>query len=86
MTETDVTKPGKKKNAEPYWLIYISAILSGLLLIGYALDIGALQKISARLGIGLLFGAFALIVGRSRVAGYIAAGLVGFVVILTFFL
>ncbi len=86
MTVTEVTKPEKKKKAEPYWLIYISAILSGLLLISFALDIGSLQKVSARLGLGLLFGAFALIVGRGRVAGYIAAGLIGFVVILTFFL
>jgi len=83
MTET--TDKGKKKQ-EPYWLVYVSAFLSGLVLLTDAIQYAPMQKVSARLGIALVFSAFALIVGRNNTPSVIAAALIWAAVIMTFVL
>jgi hypothetical protein len=75
----------KKEKKQAYWLIYLSVLLSGLLLLTDALAYTPVQKITARLGITLLFSAFALIVGNGRRAGFVATGLIWAAVIVTFF-
>ncbi len=66
------------------WLVYVSAVLAGILLLAHALDFGPLQKITARLGIALIFSAFALLVGNGKPSGIIATALIWIAVIVTF--
>jgi hypothetical protein len=86
MTETKHTTTAEAKpKRRAVWLIYIALVTAGLILIGDAFKIEILNRVTARLGIGLIFAAFALIVGNGRQAGYWAAGMVIAVIILTFF-
>jgi len=67
----------KNENPSPgrqhHWLIYIAAILSGFLLLADAANFAPATKITARLGIGLLYTTFAFMVGRVRPSAYIGA-------------
>ena len=67
------------------WLIYISLVLAGLLLIGNALEVRFFTKLTARLGIVVIFSAFALLVGKDRPAGIIATAIIWIAVLITFF-
>lgn len=58
------------------WLIYVALILSGLILIADAFNIGFAARLTARLGVGLLFSAFALIIGKNRPAGIVATAII----------
>lgn len=84
---TDAAKQagGKKKGTEPLWLIYVAALLSGIVLLADAVDYTPLQKIPARLGIALVFSALALFIGMNRRSAFVAAALIWVVTILTFF-
>ena len=75
-------KPTKSMN----WLIYLSLILSGILLIADAFDATYFNRMTARIGIGLLFTAFALIVGAGHKKTPIAIGILLASIITTFFL
>ena len=79
-TETDSTKPKKQH----HWLIYVAAVLSGLLLLADAANYAPAMKITARLGIALLYTAFAFMVGKARAATYIGTILLWLAVVLTF--
>ncbi len=81
----EVEKPGKKTRKEPYWLLYTSILISGVVLLSDAVAYAPLEKITAKLGIGLLFTAFALIVGNGRKMGFAATGLIWAAVVATFF-
>lgn len=83
-TGSGKTVPSKPK--PPYWLLYISIVLSGLLFLGEAAGITALQKVPAKLAIALLFTALALLVGKGRPMGYIATALIWITVITLFVL
>ena len=80
MSDTNEKIPSKK---EHYWLIYIAAIVSGFLLLADAVDFAPATKITARLGIALLYTAFAFIVGKGRPSTYIATILLWLAVVLT---
>jgi len=67
-----------------YWLIYAAALIAGLLLIADALGYYPLQRITAKLGIALIYSALALMIGGSRPSGIIATVVVWFAVLLTF--
>ena len=77
---------GGKKHKEPLWLIYSSALLSGIMLLAEVVNYYPLQRISARLGIALVFSALALFIGGNSRSGYAAAALIWVVTILTFFI
>jgi hypothetical protein len=66
-----------------YWLIYISLIISGILLLGSALGSILLTKLTAKLGVGLLYSAFALIIGNGRQSGFIAVAILWVSIIIT---
>lgn len=70
---------------QPYWLIYVSIFLAGLMLLADAFHYTALQKISARLGITLIISALNLIIGRGQPAGYIASAILVIALIITLF-
>jgi hypothetical protein len=74
--------PAKKM----YWLIYLSLIISGIILLGNALGPGLLTKWTAKLGIGLLYSAFALIIGNGRKSGFIAVSILWISIIITILL
>ena len=80
---TTTVKPRTKK--QPYWLIYVSIFLAGLMLLADAFHVTALQKISARLGVTLIISALNLIFGRNTTAGYTATAIIIISLIITFF-
>ena len=67
------------------WLIYAALVLAGILLIGDAFDIGVITKLTARLGVALVFSAVALLVGKNHPPGIIATAIIWVAVIITFF-
>ena len=84
---TEIHDNEKRLRGKPYyWLIYIAAILSGLLLLADAAAYGPATKITARLGIAILYTAFALWLGRSCPTAWIGTILVWTAVLLTFLL
>lgn len=77
---------GSPSGKKPYyWLIYIAALLAGLLLIADAVSFRPIAKITARLGIALLYTAFAFIMGSTRASAIVGTVLVWLAVLLTFF-
>jgi len=68
-----------------YWLIYIAALLAGLLLIADAVNFRPVAKITARLGVALLYTAFSFIVGSGRATAIIGTIMVWLAVLITFF-
>lgn len=77
--DKQVAKPNPK-----YWLIYISLLLAGLILLADAAQVTQLQKWSARLGIAFVYSAISLIVANGRKSGLIAAIIIWVAAILTF--
>ncbi len=75
----------KSKTTRLVWLIYIAFLISGIILIGDALNVSVISKLTTRLGIGLLYSALALIVGKNRPHGIIAVGITWGTIIITFF-
>lgn len=84
-TKTVAAKKPSKEKKDPYWLIYLSAIISGWLLLAYSFGVTAFQKLPARLGVALVFSALALLIGRGKPAGYVAAAVIWLTVIMTLF-
>jgi hypothetical protein len=69
MTDPDNKQPPKNPGT---WLIYLAIILAGLLFLAEAFQFTHLNRWTARVGIALLYSAFALLVGNGRRSGYIA--------------
>ena len=76
----------KKEKKQPYWLIYVSFVISGILLLGRTYSLIHLHKWTAQLGIALIFSAFTLIIGNGRKAGFIAVAIVWIAVISLIFI
>jgi hypothetical protein len=75
-------KPQKPSNA--YWLVYLALLIGGILLLAGTLHFVEIQKVSARLGIAMLYSAFALFVGNGKPAGYVATAVIWLAVFATF--
>jgi hypothetical protein len=75
---------GPKKPGQPYWLIYVGLLIGGILLLADTLPILPLQKISAKLGIGMIYSAFALFIANGKPAGVIATIIIWIAVLTTF--
>ena len=73
MTEA---KTGKTPSKKMVWLVYAALVLAGILFVADAFNISHLGRWTARVGIALLFSAFALIVGNGRTTGYIATAII----------
>ena len=80
-TKTIKVRPPKKPMM---WLVYVSLALSGLLLLADAYSIYPLAKWTAKLGIALVYTAFALVVGNGRKSGFVASGIIIIAVLATF--
>ena len=79
----DDTKPDIKK--QRWWLVYLSLLLAGLLLLADAYSLTQLHRWTARLGIALVYSAVCLFAGRGRLVGYIAAAIIWLAVVTTLF-
>ena len=76
-----------EKQAKPVsslWLIYAGFVVAGLLLVGDAYSLASLDRWTAKLGIGLLWSAVALVSGRGRWKGYASASITLLSVVATF--
>jgi hypothetical protein len=76
------------KKKEPLWLVYISAILTGILLIADSTHAGfllPLTRLPAKLGIALIFSALALLIGGDKRSGIAAAIIIWAGVLMTLF-
>lgn len=81
----NTNKENGPKSTKLIWLVYIALLLSGIILLGDALNITVISKLTSRLGIGLVYSALALIIGKNRPHGIIAIGIIWVTIIITFF-
>ena len=75
-----------KKKSQYYWLIYLAFLLGGIILIAQAVDFTSITKWTAKLGVALLFSAFALLVANGKKTGYVATSIIWIVIIISYFL
>jgi len=71
---------------QPIWLIYLSLAISAVILLGDAYALLGLNKWGAKMGVGLLFIVFALIIGNGRPAGIFAAAIMILCLAVTMFI
>lgn len=69
---------------QPYWVIYLGLLLAGILMLSQAAGYSPLQKISAKLSLGLLYSAVALYVGNGRAPGYVGTVIIWGAIIVSF--
>lgn len=69
---------------QPYWIIYLGLLLAGILMLSQAAGYHPMQKISAKLSLGLLYSAVALYVGNGRAPGYIGTVVVWGAILVSF--
>lgn len=69
---------------QPYWIVYLGLLLAGVLMMSQAAGYYPLQKISAKLSLGLLYSAVALYVGNGRAPGYIGTVIIWGAIIVSF--
>jgi len=62
----------KSKEYGPNWLIFVSIIIVGVFFLADAAGIYALTRWTARLGVGLVWSAIALIIAGGRWSGNVA--------------
>jgi hypothetical protein len=77
------TEPVRKKK-QPVWLLYVAAVLAGALLLADGLNVSALARVPAKLGIALVFSAIALLIDKGKNIGIIATVLIWVAVVVTF--
>jgi len=68
----------------PWWILYLSLLVAGLLLIADGFHVAHLHRWTAKLGIALAYSAFVLFVGEGRTLAVVSAGLVCSAVLATF--
>jgi len=69
-----------------YWIAYIGLFLAGLILLADAYNMTQLDRWTARVGIALIYTAFALITAKGRMSGTIGSVVIWVAVLLTIFL
>ncbi len=74
---------GSSGSAQKNWLIYTALLIAGILLLSDAYGIFHLTKWTARLGIGLIWSAIALLVDKGQWAGNVAVAVVWVAIIAT---
>ncbi|MEA1979883.1 MAG: hypothetical protein U9N54_02785 [candidate division Zixibacteria bacterium] len=76
----------QKEKSQYYWLIYIALLLGGIILLAQAIDFTQINKWTAKLGIALLFSAFALLIANGKKTGYVATSIIWIVIITSYFI
>jgi len=72
------------KKSQGYGLIYFALLLAGVLMLAQAAGYHPLQRVPAKLAVGLLYSALALFLGNGRPAGFFATAIIWLAVIATF--
>jgi len=75
----------ENKKSRMYWLVYVSLILSAIMLLAHGLDVSAVARLSTRLGGTILFSAIFIIVGRDRPMAIAATALLWIAFLITVF-
>jgi len=78
-------KTVKPKKKQPWWLVYVSLLLSGVLLLADAYNVTQLQRWTARLGVALVFSAIALLWPGGKTPGKIAVAVIWIAVVISYF-
>ena len=65
------------------WLMWVALALAGIMLLADAYNWNQLDKWTARLGITLVYSAFALLLTGGKTVGYLSSGIVAVAVLLT---
>lgn len=78
------TTTAPSSTRRPWWILYLTILVSGLLLLADGFQIAHLDRWTARLGIALVYSAFVLFVGKGRTLAIISAAIVCLAVLLTF--
>lgn len=78
-------KTVKTAKKQPWWLVYISLLLSGVLLLADAYNVTQLHRWTARLGVALVFSAIALLWAGGKVPGRIAVAIIWIAVVISYF-
>ncbi len=78
------TKEKIKSSAN--WIIYVSLLLSGIILLAKAFQYTHLDKWTAKIGIALLYSAIALFIGNGRKSGYLGTVIIWAIVIVSYFI
>ncbi len=81
-SESGSGAPAKKPQA--YGLIYLALLLAGILMLAHAAGYHPLQRVPAKLAVGLLYSALALFIGNGRPAGFIGTAIIWVAIIITF--
>ena len=81
---TESKSPTPKPKRQFFWLIWGGALVGGILLIADAVGYAPMQRLTAKLGLALVYSALALLIGGNRPSGIIATVLVWIAVVLTF--
>ena len=68
----------------PWWILYLTILVAGLLLLADGFNIAHLHRWTARLGIALVYSAFVLFVGKGRTLAIVSAAVVCLAVLMTF--
>ncbi len=76
--------PNAAVPVRPWWMLYLTLLVAGLLLLADASHVAMLHRWTAKFGVALIYAAFILFVGKGRPLSYISAGIVCVAVILTF--
>jgi hypothetical protein len=69
-----------------YWIAYIGLLLAGAVLLADAYNVTQLNRWTARVGLALIYTAFALVLAKGRASGTIGTIIVWVAVLLTLFL
>lgn len=65
-----------QKSTEPYWLVYIALVLSGIILLGHTFHVAELTRWTSKVGIAMIYSAFALFMAKGTTPGWLSALLV----------
>lgn len=81
-----MTEEKKQPKRQPFWLIYLSLLIAGIIFLGKAYSIIHINKWTAQIGIAMIFSAAALIIGNGRKAGFISVAIIWISVLIVIFL
>ena len=74
------------KPNQRYWIAYIGLFLAGFILLADAYNLTQLDRWTARVGIALVYTAFALVTAKGRASGTIGSIVIWVAVLLAIFL
>ncbi len=82
MGENPAAAPSAKK--QPYWVMYLGILLAGLIMLAQAAHYHPMQRVPAKLAIGLIYSAAALFISDGRPPGYVGTAVIWAAIVLSF--